>query len=112
MLVVRMDAQLYYANASFFKVTIKSILNKTIKNRLVHTIVIDASGINQIDSSAVTVLTTLKEELNKQNINLEFSCVKGPVKDVLKLSDYWNDDCKFLNTHKAVIHAQENNLSK
>jgi len=107
-LVVRMDAQLYYANATFFKVTIKSILNKTVKKRMIHTIVIDASGINQIDSSAVSVLVTLKEELNKQTINLVFSGVKGPVKDVLKLSEYWDDCCKFLNTHKAVTFAQSN----
>ena len=107
-LVVRMDAQLYYANATFFKVTIKSILSKEMKKRLVHSVVIDASSINQIDSSAVAVLMSLKEELNKQNINLILSGVKGPVKDVLKLSGYWDECCKYLNTNKAVSDAQNN----
>ncbi|BCE01555.1 SulP family inorganic anion transporter [Marinicellulosiphila megalodicopiae] len=108
-LVVRMDAQLYYANATFFKMTIKQLLQKTLRHRLIKAVVIEASGINQIDSSAISVLLTLKEELEKQNIKLMLSAVKGPVKDVMQLSGFWDEGCEYLNTHKAVKNAQSNN---
>jgi len=104
-LVLRIDAQLYYANAAFLKFTIKSLLAKTVKKRVICAVVIDASGINQIDSSAVSSLQILKEDLNKQQIVLMLSGVKGPVKDVLKLSGYWDECCRFLNVHKAVQYV-------
>ncbi len=46
-------------------------------------VVLDASGVNDIDTSAVEAITELLEELDEQGIAVHVANAKGPVRDVL-----------------------------
>lgn len=83
-LAIRFDAQFYYGNVSFLKETVKRAeaeYGETLK-----AVVIDASAINQLDSSADTALHEMYEDYCQRGITLYFANVKGPVFDVMKRS--------------------------
>ncbi len=79
--LLRIDAQLYFGNVSFLKETLRgAIANATAPVRYV---VLEAGGVNQLDSAAAATLAELDEELLEQGIKLVLTRVKGPVRDVL-----------------------------
>ncbi len=102
LLVLRFDAPLFYANINTFKAYIDC---KVAKNPNIRHIIIEASPINNLDSSAIHVLHDLEYELTEQGIRLYFSDVKGPVRDLMKRNDILNQenvDHFFLSTADAV----------
>ncbi len=71
-------------------------------------IIIDASSINQLDSSADTALHEITREYGNRNIGLYFANLKGPVLDVMKRSglyDMLGEDHFFMNVHEAATAA-------
>lgn len=82
-LVLRIDAQLYFGNVSFLKDTVRRLVAD---HPGVQALVLDASSINQLDSSAETALSTLADELRDAGIDLHLAHVKGPVLDVMERS--------------------------
>lgn len=107
-MIVRLDAQFYFGNISFLKDTLRKLeRDRTAQLRAV---VIDASGMNQLDSSAETALRELTEEYAERNVKLFLANVKGPVRDVLRASHYYDDfgeDSIVLDLHTAVQRARE-----
>lgn len=107
-LAVRFDAQFYYGNVSFLKETLKKAeANMTEPLRAV---VLDASAVNQLDSSADTALHEILKEYRSRDIALYFANVKGPVMDVMQRSGFakaLGDDRFFLTTHEAVQAAHQ-----
>lgn len=105
-LAIRFDAQFYYGNVSFLKETVKRAeaeYGETLK-----AVVIDASAINQLDSSADTALHEMYEDYCQRGITLYFANVKGPVFDVMKRSGLIDKIGKphFLHTmHDAMTTA-------
>lgn len=78
-LIVRFDARLFYANTNYFCDKITEF-EKTKDERL-KAIIIDASGINSIDSTAINCIKELTKSYKKKGITLLFSGLKGPVRD-------------------------------
>ncbi len=108
MLIVRLDAQLYFANLHFFREKIDSLLEQQASP--VESLIIDASAINSIDSSAVHALQELHEDCAKGGISLYFSGVIGPVRDVLKRAGMVTrvgESHFFLRVHDAVTFIQD-----
>lgn len=98
-----MDAQFYYGNMTF----LKEILSRLEKEQEIplQAVVIDASSINNLDSSADKVLHEIRDEYSKRGIQLFFANVKGPVMDVMKKSGFYSTlgkDHFFLELHEAV----------
>jgi len=101
-LIFRFDAQLFFANADSFK---KFIEDKINANKEIKHIVVEASVIYNLDSTAVNMLIDLQKDLSKKCIQLYFSDVKGPVRDKLKhngILNKQNVEQFYLSTHDAV----------
>ncbi|UMB53449.1 solute carrier family 26 protein [Lutibacter sp. A64] len=112
-LIVRFDAQLYFANISFFKDKLEEfVFEKGSKLKL---IIIDGESINSIDSSGVFMLKELINKYKNRGIDIDFSGMKGPVRDVLDKSgviekiDYSN--C-FMSIQQAVDAFEDRKINK
>ena len=81
-LIVRFDAQIFFANTNYFKETIEALVRER-KPKLKY-IVISAESINSIDSSALHTIEELIEEQSSEGIQVYFAGVKGPVRDAMK----------------------------
>jgi len=80
-LVFRFDAQLFYANSSYFRDNLEEmVLNK---GTALKVIVIDSESINRIDSTGVEMLKERIRFYQKKGIIFYFVGVKGPVRDSL-----------------------------
>lgn len=90
-LVFRFDAQLFYANANYFRDNLDEIAEK--KGDGLKLIVIDAESINRVDSTGIEMLLERIKYYQKRNITFYFAGVKGPVRDdmfrggILKIID-------------------------
>ena len=81
-LIVRFDAQLYFANTTFFKDTLEELaLNKGDKLKV---IIIDCESMNNLDSSGVHALNETIDLYSSKGIAITFSGVKGPVRDAME----------------------------
>lgn len=103
MLIMRFDAQLYFANIDHFR----NALNDYIEERSepVQTIILSFESINSIDSSGLHFLEEIFETATKEGIQLLFTGVKGPVRDKMKKSELlekFGDEQFFLTIQKAV----------
>ena len=61
------------------------------------------SAVNQLDTTALQMLTQLEASLSARGITLQFAEIKGPVLDKLKSSELGAKmrDRIFLSTHQA-----------
>ena len=104
--VVRMDANLYFPNVSTFR---DLVLDLDVNDPALQAIVVDMYPVNQIDSTATHTLQKVIETCRRNGVDLYLAGVKGPVKDVLDaagLSDELGSDRFFLEVHDAVEAAE------
>jgi len=106
LLLLRLDAQLYFANAAFLRETVlRSLAEATTPVRAV---VLDASAIHDVDISALAALSELRRTLADRGLALYLSSVTGPVRDILARSglqtEFGADKFSF-TTHEAVQRA-------
>ncbi|MGB0878932.1 MAG: SulP family inorganic anion transporter, partial [Polaribacter sp.] len=80
-LVFRFDAQLFYANASYFRENLDKMVAE--KGTALKLIVLDSESINRIDSTGVEMLKERIKFYQKKGVTFYFSGVKGPVRDSL-----------------------------
>jgi SulP family sulfate permease len=80
-LVVRFDAQLFFANASYFRDNLDDLVDK--KGKALKLIVIDAESINRVDSTGTEMLMERISYYQKKGIIFYLAGVKGPVRDSL-----------------------------
>jgi SulP family sulfate permease len=80
-LVLRFDAQLFYANASYFRDRLEQMMDK--KGTALKLIVLDAESINRVDSTGIEMLKERILFCRKKGIVFYFAGVKGPVRDDL-----------------------------
>jgi SulP family sulfate permease len=109
MLIVRLDAQLFFANTRFFQDRLKDLEKKRSNLKVV---ILDARGINGMDSSAVTALSDLVEEYKTRGIIFYMTSVIGPVRDVLRRSGLRSkigEDNFFLSIEDAISFFQSKN---
>ncbi len=78
--ILRFDAQLFFANVGHFKEQVENITHS--KPTLKY-LVISSEAINSIDSTAIHVLEDMIDSFKGQGIQLVFSAVKGPMRDIL-----------------------------
>ncbi len=109
-LVVRIDAQFYFGNVDFLERTIDRLLSEAEqRGDQLRAIVIDASAINRLDSSAEQALSEIHDELRERGVGLFFAAVKGPVRDMMRrsgLRERVGEDHFWMTTHDAVLAAQ------
>lgn len=102
-LIIRFDAQLYFANVNYFKDKLyESIRHKGPDLKL---LILDGESINNVDSTAIYTLHDILEDLNKRNIDVYFTGIKGPVRDRLIRSGFMlkaNDSHFFMSVQEAV----------
>lgn len=102
-LIIRFDAQLYFANISYFKEKIKSIAKE--KGPELKFIIIDSESMNAVDSSAIYALGEIHDYFTSKGITLVFTGLKGPVRDTLvksKLMKKIRYDHCFMSNQEAV----------
>jgi SulP family sulfate permease len=106
--IMRFDAQLYFANAEYFRETIESITER--KNGKLKLIILDCSSIHDVDSSGVQVLKEVIDFLNDRDIKFYFSSVIGPVRDMFTktgLMETIGFENQFLRVHDAVVYYHD-----
>lgn len=113
-LVIRLDAQLYFANASAFREKISDLIATEGKKAKV--VIISAAAINGIDTSAIHMLEDLITDLKTADVELFFAAVKGPVRDSLHKTGFTQrhgEDKFFLTVQDAVDYFDHNrNIDK
>lgn len=112
-LVLRMDARLYFGNIAHFKRILADELGER-RERAERgeascaTVVIDASAMNDLDSSGDSALEDLRADLAARDIDLLFASVKRPVYDVMVRSGFaarLGPDRFFYDVDEAVTWA-------
>lgn len=103
-ILVRIDAQFYFGNVSFLKETVRALVDEA--EDPVRHFVLEAAGVNGLDSAAAATLAELDEELEARGIKLVLTRIKGPVRDVLHrtglLEKLASQGRVYLSTHRAI----------
>ena len=107
-LIVRFDAQLYFANANYFKDKLEEFVK--LKGDKLKLIIIDAEVISNIDSSGIATLETILDRYSKRGLKIYFTSIKGPVRDALAKSKLIHkiglENC-FMSIQSAVDHFEK-----
>lgn len=104
-LVVRMDAQFFFGNVAHLQERLQALLAR---NADVVALVIDASSMNALDSTAAEALGALINELRGQGVEVMMSHVKGPVLSVMEragITEILGEGHLFYEVHDAVLAA-------
>ncbi|MBK7871098.1 MAG: solute carrier family 26 protein [Saprospiraceae bacterium] len=117
LLIIRFDAQLYFANVNFFKETLDKLVEQ--KGKDLQAVIISAESINRIDSSGMHLLEDLHEEYAAKQIEIYFSNMIGPVRDMMTragLMKKFGKEHFFMNIPDAVEYfdskASKNHLDQ
>ena len=112
LVALRVDESLYFANAQIIEEKIESLIQSNAGTR---TVLLILSAVNQLDSTALAMLTDVQKNLAARHITLQFAEIKGPVLDRLRstpLGETMRDQI-FLSTHEAfVAHALQTSAAK
>ncbi len=106
-LVLRFDGQLYFANIDYFKRELNKNINT--KGDALRHIIVNAEAINYMDSTAVSKLKQIVEDLREQGIALYISGAIGPIRDILHqsgLADLVGRDNFFVRTVEAFEYCK------
>lgn len=102
-LILRMDAQLYFGNAQFLKDILAA--EEALLPTPMRALIIEACANNQLDTSAASALSELIEAYADRDILVRFSHVKRPVYDMMVktgLVAQAGEGAFFLNVHDAL----------
>ena len=102
--IVRVDAALSFVNVT----NVKKLMLGHVADLVdadPGVLVLDASGINDIDATGVEMLCELMTELDEQGVAFHLTDVKGPVRDVLRRAGVW--DLLGHNIHPCTNDAVE-----
>jgi SulP family sulfate permease len=107
-LIVRYDAQLYFANIANFLDRVKQEVEK--KGPELRLVILHSESINFIDTTALDQLKRLILELNEQGVSFYFSYVIGPVRDFLTRTGFVQEmgkECFFTHIQEAVDYYDQ-----
>lgn len=98
---LRVDESLYFANSR----TLEDRINSAVAtNPQLKHVVLQCSGINSIDASALESLETIEKRLRDSGVTFHLSEVKGPVMDRLQGTDFLHElSGKVFLTHYQAI---------
>ena len=88
LVTLRIDENLYFANARFLEDLIQ---DRVVENSPVKNVVLMCSAVNMIDTSALESLEAINRRLSDMGIRLHLSEVKGPVMDKLQATDFLDE---------------------
>ncbi len=99
--VIRIDAALSFVNSQYVK---RLLLAEADPSDGRHRMVLDCSGINDIDATGAETLSEIITEFAESPVELHLCDVKGPVRDVLHRSGLWDqlDGRIHATPHQAV----------
>lgn len=86
-LVLRVDAPLFFANTKALEDRLATLLAD---RPAVRAVVLDASGIGDLDSSGAHALRALDADLAEAGVSLHLATVRGPVRDVMARAGLWD----------------------
>jgi len=107
-IIVRIDSSLYFANIDYMKEKLEELEIKS--GKTLDQVIIDATGINDVDSSALHALKDIIDEYHNRDIEVIFANVKGPVRDIFRSSGLLNligEDHFYLDINKAVADLEQ-----
>ena len=84
LVIFRFEAELFFANASYFRDRIRELV--AVADPPAQAVLVDAEAIQYIDTTAVTALEELQEELADSGVELLMARVHGRVRDMLRRS--------------------------
>lgn len=108
LVILRIDASLYFANVVFLKERLHQICRRY--EGELQALILDASAVNDLDSSADTALHQLSAEFKKRGITFYIAGVKAPVREVMRRSGLYSalgGDHFFFTIDAAVRRFQE-----
>lgn len=110
LIALRIDESIYFANSQLIAEKIEGLLAEKPATNCVLLIL---SAVNQLDTTALGMLTDLEKTLQARNISLEFAEIKGPVQDRLGQTELGArmQNKIFLSTHQAFLDYQKNHPS-
>jgi len=79
--LMRFDGQLYFANVAYFEDTVREIFDKDEEAK---TVLVDGSGINEIDASGEAMLRELLKQLEEEGRGLAFIGLKPQIIEILE----------------------------
>jgi SulP family sulfate permease len=100
-LILRVDASLYFANMGFFEDRLRKNL---IERPEVKWVIIDLSGVNDIDAVAIDALEEVIENYHGKQIQFLFAGMKGPVRDLVAKAG-WEEKYGERIKHPSIQHA-------
>ncbi|MDX1740228.1 MAG: solute carrier family 26 protein [Rhodothermales bacterium] len=107
-LLLRVDASFSFANAEFLQDLLLKESQR--EDTDIRAVVIDASSVNDLDTTAASVLASVIETLRSRGIEMYFGGLKGRVRDVMArygIIKLLGDDHLHLSPHRAVMHILE-----
>jgi len=100
-LILRVDASLYFANMGFFEDRLRKSLTERPE---VKWVIIDLSGVNDIDAVAIDALEDVIENYHEKGIQFLFTGMKGPVRDLVAKAG-WEEKYGERIKHPSIQHA-------
>jgi sulfate permease, SulP family len=104
-LVLRVDAPLYFANMGFLESSLRGALVERPDYR---NVILDFSGVNDMDAVAVETLETLMHEMEAQGVSVRIAGMKGPVRDITARAGWterFGDRVGFYSIERALQSA-------
>jgi SulP family sulfate permease len=108
--VVRVDAALSFVNAAPVKKLLIGAAGEL--DAEPRALVLDASGINDVDATGADMLVEVIADLDDMDVPLHVSGVKGPVRDVLHRAGIWDElgDRVHASTYDAVAAITDDQI--
>ncbi len=112
-IIFRFDAQLFFGNAQYFKDTIEGIVHEQ-KDRL-EVFILNAFSMTSMDSTGLNALEEIHQFLEKNDIELYITGVRGPVRDLFHRSGFMDTigkENQFMDVHQAVEYCKNKEAFK
>jgi len=101
-LILRVDASLYFANMAFLEDFLR---RRIVEKPDVKWILMELSGVNDIDAVAVDRMSDIMDNYREQGIQFVFAGMKGPVRDLVSKAGWrekYGKQCEYLSLQYAL----------
>ena len=100
-LILRVDASLYFANMGFLERRLRQSVAEKPETRW---IILDFSGVNDMDGVAIHTLEGLMDTYRERGLNFAFTEMKGPVRDLVSKAG-WHEKYGKHTEYLSIQHA-------